>query len=122
MEPDDLFLFRIHTTLSRSHERTDDQQRGRLHSLYREMLRIRRFEQRLEELVSQGKIGGTTHLCIGQEAVPEIGHMGSNGITGGSIPFERCCTQTCVLALGKDARCRRRIDLRNWSAGTLGDY
>ena len=110
--------------------------------LYREMLRIRRFEERLEELVKTGKIGGTTHLSAGQEAVavgvsmhlaptdlvvsthrghghllakgaradramaefagrrdgycmgkggsqhtavPEIGHMGSNGITGGGL-------------------------------------
>ncbi len=112
--------------------------------LYREMLRIRRFEETLEQLVSKGRIGGTTHLCIGQEAVPvgvsselthqdlvvsthrghghllakgarldralaeiagreggychgkggsqhvavpEIGHMGSNGITGGGLPI-----------------------------------
>jgi len=112
--------------------------------LYREMLRIRRFEERLFELLTQGKVGGTTHLCIGQEAVPvgvcselrptdqivsthrghghllakgaradralaeiagkqtgycrgkggsqhvavpEIGHMGSNGITGGGLPI-----------------------------------
>ena len=108
------------------------------------MRRIRRFEEELYELVSKGKIGGTTHLCIGQEAVavgvshgltrddqvtsthrghghllakgarldralaeiagriagycmgkggsqhvavPEIGHMGSNGITGGGMPI-----------------------------------
>lgn len=111
-------------------------------ALYREMLRIRRFEEALHELVGAGKIGGTTHLCAGQEAVavgvvsllaredlvvsthrghghllakgarmdralaefagrsdgycggkggsqhvavPEIGHMGSNGITGGGL-------------------------------------
>ncbi len=112
-------------------------------TLYAEMLRIRRFEEELYHLVSNGKIGGTTHLCVGQEAVsvgvsqqltvedqvvsthrghghllakgaradralaeiagrrggfcggkggsqhvavPEIGHMGSNGITGGGLP------------------------------------
>ncbi|GAB4142557.1 MAG: alpha-ketoacid dehydrogenase subunit alpha/beta [Planctomycetota bacterium] len=112
--------------------------------LYREMLRIRRFEEQLFDLVSQGRIGGTTHLCAGQEAipvgvssclqaedqvvsthrghghllakgaradrvlaefagridgycqgkggsqhtaVPAIGHMGSNGITGGGLPI-----------------------------------
>ncbi len=113
-------------------------------TLYREMARIRGFEEALYRLVSAGKIGGTTHLCIGQEAsavgvssllgredlvvsthrghghllakgagvtralaeiagretgycagkggsqhvaVPEIGHMGSNGITGGGLPI-----------------------------------
>ena len=112
--------------------------------LYREMLRIRRFEEELFRLVSSGKIGGTTHLSAGQEAVPvgvssllsasdlvvsthrghghllakgaradralaefagrrdgycagkggsqhtaatAIGHMGSNGITGGGLPI-----------------------------------
>lgn len=112
--------------------------------LYREMLRIRRFEERLQQLVGAGRIGGTTHLCAGQEAiavgvssllsvadqvvsthrghghllakgaradralaefagrrdgycmgkggsqhtaVPSLGHMGSNGITGGGLPI-----------------------------------
>lgn len=112
--------------------------------LYREMLRIRRFEEELFAMVSSGKIGGTTHLYSGQEAVavgisthlhvddqvvsthrghghllakgaaadrafaeiagrrdgycggkggsqhvavPAIGHMGSNGITGGGLPL-----------------------------------
>ena len=112
--------------------------------LYAEMLRIRRFEEELYDLVSSGRIGGTTHIYTGQEAiavgvsscleiddqvvsthrghghllakgaradralaeiagkrtgfcggkggsqhvaVPEIGHMGSNGITGGGLPI-----------------------------------
>lgn len=124
-------------------------------ALYREMLRIRRFEQELHHLVSAGKIGGTTHLCAGQEAipvgisallrvgdqvvsthrghghllakgaradramaefagratgyctgkggsqhiaVPEIGFMGSNGITGGGLP----------IAAGLALACQRR--------------
>ncbi len=113
-------------------------------ALWREMLRIRRFEEELHRLVGSGAIGGTTHLCAGQEAiavgisallarddqvvsthrghghllakgaradralaefagkvtgyckgkggsqhtaVPAIGHMGSNGITGGGLPI-----------------------------------
>ncbi|MEI6502880.1 MAG: thiamine pyrophosphate-dependent enzyme, partial [Armatimonadota bacterium] len=35
---------------------------------YRLMLLIRRFEERLEELFSEGVIGGTSHFCFGQEA------------------------------------------------------
>jgi pyruvate/2-oxoglutarate/acetoin dehydrogenase E1 component/TPP-dependent pyruvate/acetoin dehydrogenase alpha subunit len=115
-------------------------QRSQVLALYRAMLRIRRFEQELHRLVSAGEIGGTTHLCAGQEAiavgvssllstqdqvvsthrghghllakgaacdralaefagkatgycqgkhsaVPAIGHMGSNGITGGGLPI-----------------------------------
>ena len=39
------------------------------HNLYRKMLTIRRFEERLLELYSLGDLFGTTHTCIGQEAV-----------------------------------------------------
>jgi pyruvate dehydrogenase E1 component alpha subunit len=42
---------------------TDDRRR------LREMLRIRRFEERTAELYTQGKIRGFLHLCIGEEAV-----------------------------------------------------
>jgi len=111
---------------------------------YRKVLLIRTVEERIEELFAAGKIGGTCHLCIGQEAVavgvsnalrpgdqvvschrghghllavggeparllgelmgrvigycrgrggsqhmtaPEIGFLGTNGITGGGIPI-----------------------------------
>jgi pyruvate dehydrogenase E1 component subunit alpha len=37
--------------------------------LYREMLLIRRFEERCAQLYAEGKIGGFLHLYIGQEAV-----------------------------------------------------
>ena len=37
--------------------------------LYRSMLLIRRFEERVLELFGQGLLHGTTHACIGQEAV-----------------------------------------------------
>jgi pyruvate dehydrogenase E1 component alpha subunit len=36
---------------------------------YRQMLEIRLFEEKVQELFMQGKIQGTTHLCQGQEAV-----------------------------------------------------
>ncbi len=38
-------------------------------ALYREMLRIRRFEESILDLFSQGKLFGTTHAYIGQEAI-----------------------------------------------------
>ncbi|MDX1662635.1 MAG: pyruvate dehydrogenase (acetyl-transferring) E1 component subunit alpha [Candidatus Promineifilaceae bacterium] len=41
----------------------------RLLDWYRQMVLIRRFEQRSAELYQQGKIGGFLHLYIGQEAV-----------------------------------------------------
>ena len=41
-----------------------------LRDLYRTMLLIRRFEERLSDLFLKGEVAGTCHLCIGQEAVP----------------------------------------------------
>jgi pyruvate dehydrogenase E1 component alpha subunit len=38
-------------------------------SIYKKMLLIRRFEEKLEELFSRGLMHGTCHLCIGEEAV-----------------------------------------------------
>src|ERR671925_87505 len=38
-------------------------------SLYRTMLLIRRFEERALELFAEGLITGSTHPCIGQEAI-----------------------------------------------------
>ena len=38
-------------------------------SLYRDMIRIRRFEEEAARSYSRGKIGGFLHLYNGQEAV-----------------------------------------------------
>jgi len=40
-----------------------------LRAVLRQMLLIRRFEEKLDELFSTGVIRGTSHLCAGQEAV-----------------------------------------------------
>jgi TPP-dependent pyruvate/acetoin dehydrogenase alpha subunit len=37
--------------------------------LYRQMLLIRCFEERVNDLFLKGLVGGTAHLCVGQEAV-----------------------------------------------------
>ena len=42
---------------------------GSMLQIYRTMLRIRLFEERVDELVLKGQIHGTTHLYIGMEAV-----------------------------------------------------
>jgi pyruvate dehydrogenase E1 component alpha subunit len=41
----------------------------RLHELFREMLLIRRFEEKVEERFRAGELPGFLHVCIGQEAV-----------------------------------------------------
>ena len=43
---------------------------------YRQMLEIRLFEEKVQELFMQGRIEGTTHLCQGQEAV-SVGAVGA---------------------------------------------
>jgi pyruvate dehydrogenase E1 component alpha subunit len=43
--------------------------RNEAFTLYRQMLLIRRFEERCAQLYVEGKIGGFLHLYIGQEAV-----------------------------------------------------
>ncbi len=39
-----------------------------LHQMYRDMLRIRRFEEKTDELFMAGRIKGAVHVSIGQEA------------------------------------------------------
>jgi pyruvate dehydrogenase E1 component alpha subunit len=76
------------------------------HSLLREMLRIRRFEEKAAELYSLGKIRGFLHLYIGEEAVAvgamqalgtddaivstyrEHGHALTRGIPAGALMAE----------------------------------
>jgi pyruvate dehydrogenase E1 component alpha subunit len=75
-------------------------------ALYREMLRIRRFEERCVELYSAGKIRGFLHLYIGEEATAvgvmqalgpddnivatyrEHGHAMARGVSARSIMAE----------------------------------
>jgi len=47
----------------------DALKRAHAQTLLREMLRIRRFEEKCAELYSLGKIHGFLHLYIGEEAV-----------------------------------------------------
>jgi len=53
-----------------------------LESLYERMLLIRRFEERVLSLFSEGSLYGTTHACIGQEAVSVglFSHLGPQDV------------------------------------------
>jgi pyruvate dehydrogenase E1 component alpha subunit len=80
--------------------------RDHAHALLREMLRIRRFEEKAAELYSLGKIRGFLHLYIGEEAVAagamqaltpedaivstyrEHGHALARGIPAGALMAE----------------------------------
>ena len=52
-----------------SNPKTADLSNEELLDLYRMMLRIRRFEERVEYLYAHGKLPGFVHLYIGEEAV-----------------------------------------------------
>ncbi len=48
---------------------TNELSRDELLELYRQMVLIRRFEEKSAELYAEGKIGGFLHLYIGEEAI-----------------------------------------------------
>lgn len=54
---------------SPSDEEISEAPEGRLTSFYRQMLLLRRFEERAGQLYGMGHIGGFCHLYIGQEAI-----------------------------------------------------
>ena len=53
----------------------------RLRELFREMLLIRRFEEKVEERFRAGELPGFLHVCIGQEAVAVGRLRGARGRT-----------------------------------------
>jgi pyruvate dehydrogenase E1 component alpha subunit len=59
----------LKTVKQEQKHRTDDIDKKILIELYRQMLLVRRFEEKAAEAYSMGKIGGFCHLYIGQEAV-----------------------------------------------------
>ena len=69
--------------------------------LYRDMLMIRRFEEKAGQLYGMGLIGGFCHLYIGQEAVV-------TGIQSAQEPQDTCVTSyrdhAHMLAMGMDPK------------------
>jgi len=56
-------------TLATSATAKDGPLAARLRDLWRMMLRIRRFDERVRELFLEGTVKGTAHSCVGQEAI-----------------------------------------------------
>jgi len=75
--------------------------RNELLRLYREMVLVRRLEERAAALYQEGKIGGFLHLYIGQEAV-------GSGVISARQPEDRVITayrdHGIALACGMEAR------------------
>ena len=72
-----------------------------IQTLYRAMLRIRRFEETVLDEFSRGRFYGTTHTYLGQEAnaVGVLNHLGSDDIV---VSNHRCHGH--FLAYGGDMR------------------
>jgi TPP-dependent pyruvate/acetoin dehydrogenase alpha subunit len=66
---------------------------------YRQMLHIRTFEEKVQELFMSGQIEGTTHLCQGQEAV-SVGAVAS--MSPGDVQTNTYRGHGEALALGMD--------------------
>ena len=71
----------------------------RLLGWYRQMLRIRLFEEKVQELFMSGRIEGTTHLCQGQEGV-SVGAVGA--MEPGDVQTNTYRGHGEALALGMD--------------------
>ncbi len=73
----------------------------KLLAMYREMLLIRRFEEKAGQLYGMGLIGGFCHLYIGQEAVV-------TGITAAAVDGDACITtyrdHAHMIAQGMDPK------------------
>lgn len=84
--------------------------------LYRQMLLIRRFEQKVHDLFLRGEVYGSTHLCMGQEAV-SAGVMSVLG--DGDWIAATYRGHGHVLALGSDPRAFM-AELVGRASGTCG--
>ncbi len=86
---------------ARPEQEQEQEQRDRLMQAYRDMLLIRRFEERAGQLYGMGLIGGFCHLYIGQEAVVV-------GIQGALAPGDQVITSYRdhghMLATGMEPR------------------
>lgn len=84
--------------------------------LYRQMEFIRRFENKVHDLFLRGEVYGSTHLCVGQEAVP-VGVISALGEDDRVASTYR--SHGNVLALGLDPEAYM-AELVGRSTGTCG--
>ena len=68
------------------------------------MVRIRHFEDKVQELFMSGQIGGTTHLCQGQEAV-SVGSISAMGPGDVQTNTYRGHGEALVARVASVARC-----------------
>jgi len=84
--------------------------------MYRQMVLIRRFEEKSSELYTQGKIGGFLHLYIGEEAIA-VGACAAMGDVDHLLTAYR--DHGWALARGLDPR-RTMAELLGKATGVSG--
>lgn len=102
---------------------------------FRQMIEIRLFEEKVQELFMEGLVQGTTHLCQGQEAVPvgaisamraddylTITYRGHGHALMRGIPMEACCAEL----MGRSGGCCKGVGgsmhFTDISRGLLGAF
>ena len=102
---------------------------------YEQMLEIRLFEEKVQELFMDGLVEGTTHLCQGQEAVPvgavsamreddymTITYRGHGHALARGIPIEACFAEM----MGRTSGCCKGVGgsmhFTDVSKGLLGAF
>jgi pyruvate dehydrogenase E1 component alpha subunit len=102
---------------------------------YEQMLEIRLFEEKVQELFMEGLIEGTTHLCQGQEAVPvgavsalreddymTITYRGHGHALARGIPAEACFAELQGRATGCCKGVGGSMHFTDVSKGLLGAF
>ncbi len=102
---------------------------------YEQMLEIRLFEEKVQELFMEGLIEGTTHLCQGQEAVPvgavsalreddymTITYRGHGHALARGIPIEACFAEMMGRTTGCCKGVGGSMHLTDVSKGLLGAF
>jgi acetoin:2,6-dichlorophenolindophenol oxidoreductase subunit alpha len=102
---------------------------------YEQMLEIRLFEEKVQELFMEGLIEGTTHLCQGQEAVPvgavsalreddymTITYRGHGHALARGIPMEACFAEMMGRTTGCCKGVGGSMHLTDVSKGLLGAF
>ncbi len=118
----------------RSDGRPGGAQEERLH-WYRQMLEIRLFEEKVQELFLEGLIHGTTHLAQGQEAVcvgavaaigPDdymtITYRGHGHALARGIPMEACFAELMGRATGCCKGVGGSMHFTDFSRGLIGAF
>ena len=102
---------------------------------YEQMLEIRLFEEKVQELFMEGLVEGTTHLCQGQEAVPvgavsalreddymTITYRGHGHALARGIPIEACFAEMMGRTTGCCKGVGGSMHLTDVSKGLLGAF